>query len=250
MYTTEMRTTQHRCPNCYTTCPTQKIFNLHTTMCKFIHTSSYEHSIDKYYTNIELPSQESMIHYLFHLTHKYQELEQKMTKLQQSIIPLRKKQIGEYLKQLPAPDQSYFDWIQTIEITDEALETVFKHDLKTAIKNVLESILSKPQDEQLPISAFSQKPNTFYLYDNTKEWRQMSADEFVKCIEKIEHKFLRKYASWVTEHYDELHVSQQAEEKKMVYMAKVNGVKQPNRISELKKWLYSMLAVQLQKYIV
>jgi len=248
MYNNEMKTHPHRCSNCYTTLPTKKIFDLHTTMCKFIHTSAHEHSIDRYYTEMELPSQEAMAHYLFHLTHKYKELEEKMAKLQQFVIPQRRKTIQEYLEQLPQPHQSFKEWIQQIEITDEALELLFKTELKTAIKNVLDPLIASL--EHPPFRAFTQKPNTFYLYDKEQEWRLMTTEEFIKTIEKIEHKFLRKYSSWVNEHRDELHATQQAEEKNIIYMAKVNGVKQTPRAPEIKKWWYSKIAVSLTKYTV
>ena len=236
---------KHRCPDCYTTMPTKKIFDLHTTMCKFIHTSSYEHTIDKYYTDMELPSQEAMAHYLFHLTHKYQELEQKMAKLQKCVIPQRRKTIQEYLEQLAPPTQPFQEWLQQIKITDEALEILFKTDLKTAIKHVLDPFLF-----EIPLRAFSQKPNTFYLYDKQQEWHLMTSDEFSKMIDKIEHKFLRKYTTWATENSEELSKTQQAQERNIIYMSKVNGVKQSPRAPDIKKWLYSKIAVSLTQVTV
>jgi len=240
--TTEMK---HRCPDCYTTMPTKKIFDLHTTMCKFIHTSGYEHSIDKYYTDMELPSQEAMAHYLFHLTHKYQELEQKMAKLQKCVIPQRRRTIQEYLEQLAPPTYTFQEWLQKIEITEEALELLFKTELRTAIKHVIDPLLT-----EIPLLAFSQKPNTFYLYDKQQEWHLMTTEEFSKMVEKIEHKFLRKYTCWANEHSEELGKTQQAQERNIMYMAKVNGVRQQPRAPDIKKWLYSKIAVSLTQVTV
>lgn len=251
MYTTEdMRNTEkYRCSQCYTTCPTQKIFELHSTMCKFIHTSQYENTIDRFYNKMEIPSQEAQIHYIFHLTKKYEELEQKIAKIQKSIVPLCRRQVGEYLESLPAPDQSYSDWCKSIEITNESLEYLLKTDLKTGIKSVLENLAN---DQEIPLRAFTQKSNIFYLYDED-EWRTMTAPEFVKLIEKLEHKFLRKYMLWANEHYDELHLTPQAEEKAILYMAKVNGVKQgtsESRSSDIKRWLFTKIALSLKQVIV
>jgi hypothetical protein len=185
---------------------------------------------------MELPSQEAMVHYLFHLTHKYQELEQKMAKLQQSMFPYRRKTIQEILEQLPTPSSPFSQWWQSIEITDDVLEMLFKSDLKTGIKQILEPLLTDLT--QIPIRAFSQKPNTFYLYDNEK-WSQMTSEEFSKYIHNLEHKFLKKYMVWVNEHREELQATPQGEEKKVRYMAKVNGLKQPPRAPEIKKWLFA-----------
>ena len=249
MYTTtEMRTpAQYRCSQCYTNCPTQKIFQLHTTMCKFIHTSSYERTIDQFYTKMEVPSQEAMAQYIFHLTHKYQELEDKLNKLQHSVIQTRRKSINEYLEQLSPPDQCFSEWASSIEIPDNALDILFKTDLKSGTRFVIDTLF---EDKDPPIRAFSQKQNTFYLYDKTSEWRAMTGEEFTKWIEKIEHKFLKKFNNWIKENQDEMYTTPQGQDKIVCYMAKVNGMKQPNRVSDIKKWLYSKIAVSLKQVVV
>jgi hypothetical protein len=40
------------------------------------------------------------------------------------------------------------------------------------------------------------------------------------------------------------------QEKIVFYMAKVNGIKQPNRLCEIKKWLYSKISMSLTKIII
>jgi hypothetical protein len=192
---------------------------------------------------MEIPSQKAQFRYIVQLTKKIEELEQKLSKIQKTIIPLCRRQVGEYLETLPAPEYTYSAWCQSIQITDEALEQVIKTDLKTGIKMVLENAL-----EAIPIQAFTQKSNILYLYDND-EWRTMTAPEFVKLIEKIQHKFLRKYMLWSNEHREEL----TGEDKAIFCMAKVNGLKQgtiESRSSEIKKWLFSKIAVSLKQVVV
>ena len=245
---TNMRSSQHRCQRCYTICPNKSTLNHHTSMCNFIHISSKEHAIDNYFNNIELPSQEAMAHYIFTLSRKYDELEQKLAKLQKQVIPMRRKQINEYLEELPPPKKTFPEWSQSIQISDESLEILFNNDLKTAIKHVLENI-----DEHSPIRAFSQKPNIFYLYDTASEWRQMNPEEFTKFIEKLEFKFSKKYTEWSRKHQAEIESNEKSQQQALDYMAKVNGVRQgapAHRINEIKKWLYSNLAVSLKQFVI
>ena len=252
MYSTEedMRThsASYKCSRCYTTCPTNKIYELHTTMCKFIHNSQYENSIDRYYTEMETPSQTAQFQYIIHLTQKLEDMEKKIAKLQQSVLPLCRKQVGEYLETLPVPAKSFQEWSQSISISTDHLERVLKTELKTGVKNILEDIV-----EDGPIRAFTQKPNKFYLYDNEGDWRLMTSEEFVKFIGRLEHKCLRKYMEWAMEHQAELTDSPQGEELGMLYMAKLNGVKQGSveqRAGEVKKWLFSKIAVSLKQVVV
>ena len=191
MYTTEeMRNPgQYRCARCYTDCPTKQVFTTHSEVCNFIHASRYDHSIDSYFSQLEIPSQKAQFQYIIHLTKKIEDLEQKMAKIQKSIVPLCRRQVSEYLEHLPPPEQTYTEWNQSIRITDQILENVLKTDLKSGIKSVLENLL---EDQDIPIRAFTQKSNIFYLYDNN-EWRTMTAPEFAKLVKTIENKFLKKY---------------------------------------------------------
>jgi hypothetical protein len=192
---------------------------------------------------MEIPSQKAQFRYIVQLTKKIEELEQKLTKIHKTIIPLCRRQVSEYLESLPAPEYTYSDWCKSIQISDEALEQVIKTDLRTGIKMVLENIV-----DEIPIRAFTQKSNILYLYDND-EWRTMTAPEFVKLIQKIQHKFLRKYMLWSTENPNEL----AGEDRAIFCMAKVNGLKQgtiESRSSDIKKWLFSKIAVSLKQVVV
>ena len=247
MYEEEMRVSSEplKCPHCRTSFPTKSILKHHTGICNFIHTSAYEHTIDRYYNPLELPSQESMVHYMIHLTTKYQELEQKFAKLQSSIITTRRKTIQEYLEQLTPPDKTFTEWTNSIEITQNALEIVFQNDLKSGIQQVLDIPTSN-----LPIRAFSQKPNIFYLYDTDSEWRQMNADEFTKFVNKLERKIQRKHEEWVQEHRRENNTSEKAQNEAMAKMAKVHGFGERPRAPFIKKWLYTQLAVSIKQYVI
>lgn len=235
----------YKCSQCNTKCPTKTIFDHHTSVCKFIHTSCIENSIERYYREIDIPTHEAMVHYIFNLTRKYDELEEKVIKLQKSVISTRRKSIQEYLEELETPQQNFTIWANSIDITDEGLDILFKSDLKSAVKELLNILF---EDSDTPIRAFTQKLNTFYLYDKSSEWRLMTSEEFIKFIEKIEHKFLKKFSIWMKE--KENNENSITQEKIVFYMAKVNGIKQPNRLCEIKKWLYSKISMSLTKIII
>jgi len=246
MYTIdEMRNpSQYRCSRCHSNF-TKKEFDDHSEVCKALSLLRNDHSIDTYFSNLEIPSQKAQFRYIVQLTKKIEKLEEKLTKIQKTIIPLCRRQVSEYLESLPAPEYTYSEWCKSIQISDEALEQVIKTDLKTGIKTVLENII-----EDIPIRAFTQKLNILYLYDND-EWRTMTAQEFVKLVEKIQHKFLRKYMLWTNENRDELATAD--EDRTIFCMAKVNGLKQgtiESRSLDIKKWLFSKIAVSLKQVVV
>jgi len=256
MYTTDedyMRT-NYKCANCCASCPNKYTFDLHKVMCNIIHKSQYENSLDKFFSQSSTPSPEAQFHYIFHLNKKVEELENKMAKLQKTIVPLCRRQVSEYLETLEPPEKIYSEWLQSIEISDEVLEHILKTDLKTGIKQLFEDIFpNESVENNSPIRAFTQKPNIFYLYDTNAEWRKMTTEEFTKFIGRVEHKCLRKYLVWSNLNREHLTGSPQAEERAVLYMGKVNGVKQGSveqRASDIKKWLFSKMAVSLKQVVV
>lgn len=233
---------KYKCGSCNTSWHTKKTFDLHSSMCKLIH--SKEHEIDKEFNRMEIPSQSAMFHYILHLTNKYETLEKKIAKLQQNTTRLRRKHIAEYIETLERPKRDYKTWLQSIEITDKHLDKLFETDIQECIKQIICDTLP----EYPPICAFTQKQLTFYIYDEDK-WRAMAIEEFQKFVMQISHKILRTYTKWAKEHYDELHANAKAEEQAMIKMTKANGMGRPleSRTSTIKKWLFSKLAVSLNQ---
>jgi len=233
-----MKSAKHKCPNCNTTWQTKKTFDMHTSVCGMIHTSAKEHEINRDYDKMELPSQKAMFHYLVQLTQRFDDMEKKLAKIQQNTFVLRRKNIAEYLKTLPKPQDTYTQWLNSIEITEPNLKRLFETDLEECIKIVIDT-------DRIPLRAFAQKPSTFYLYDEAENgWREFSKEEFVRMVSSISHKILKAYMKWAKEHQEELTATPKAEEQSMIYMSKANGFNRSSdsRASNVKKWLYGKIS--------
>ena len=234
---------KHTCGNCHTSWNTKQTFELHKNMCNFIHTTSKERAIDDDYHKMALPSHEAMFHYILHLTNKYQQLDEKVAKLQKSTTSVRRKHIADYIATLQKPDLTYAAWLETVEVTNDHLDNLFVGNLNSCIKGVLETYM---KTENMPIIAFYQKPNYFYLYD--VEWRLMTQDEVRKMVSVISHRVLKKYVKWAHENKHKLEGSPKAEELAMIYMSKANGLNSSieSRVLDIKKWLFARINVSLK----
>ena len=228
----------HRCNNCNTKYNTKKTYDLHASMCDLIHSSTKERDIDR---DIQMPSQLAMFQYIIHLTNKYEELEKKLAKIQSSTTTLRRKHIHEYLKNISPPKMEFSQWLAEIEVTYDHLQIVFDKNLEECIKEILSPFLS-----ELPIRAFVQNKTVFYMYDQN-DWRQMTAEEMNSFVTSISRKVLRTYTRWSKENYDDMHSTIKMQELGMLYMSKINGMDKSAdaRISTIKKWLFSKIAVSL-----
>lgn len=239
MYTVnKMSKGKYTCTMCNKHCSTKSLLDQHQTFCIFIHTSSKEQS----QSNIQIPSQEIMFQYIIHLTKKYEQLEQKISKIEKSTTNIRKKHINDYIASLKEPTLSYSQWLNKIEITQGHLDKLFSGDLKMCIKNVLEDVLH----DGVPLLAFQQKQNIIYIFDT--KWRIITNEEFSKLISIISHRILKKYMSWANDHKEQLESNSKMQELSMIYMSKANGLNCniDTCSSDIKKWLFTKISISMK----
>jgi hypothetical protein len=188
---------------------------------------------------MKLPSQDIMFQYIIHLTEKYEQLEQKILKLERSTYILKKTNINDYLKTLKYPMFSYSEWMSKIEVSEQDLEKLFEYDIKMCIKSILEDVF----DSDTPLIAFKEKQNSFYIFDTS--WRLMTTDEFSLLVRVISHRILKKYMAWANENRDYLEANPKNQELSMIYMSKANGLNcnTEQTMRDIKKWLFSKICV-------
>lgn len=230
-----MTSNKYNCKQCNKNYSKKTLLDQHQPFCVFIHTSAKEHEN----SSIQLPSQETMFHYIIHLTKKYDQLEQKLAKIEKTAIIHRKTHITDYLKTIKSPLFTYSEWLNKIEVSNEDLEKLFEFDIKTCIKSILEDVL----DSDMPLTAFQEKQNVIYVFDT--KWRLMTTEEFSRLISILSHRILKKYTCWANEHREHLESNSTNQELAMIYMSKANGLNcnLEHTASEIKKWIFSRISI-------
>jgi hypothetical protein len=209
-------------------------YDEHKYICEFIHTSKRDQR-----RPLQLPSKEVMFNYIIDLTKKYENLEDKIMKIEHMLIYNKTKHITIHLKSVPPPKDTFENWMKTININYAHLEKLFEYNIISCIQSALEDKLN----ENTPIYAVEDKQNTLYLYDDTeKTWRLMSQDEFAKWMNTMGQRVLKTYLEWAQENRD--YLESKDEDIKMVYLSKANGLncKKERLYKEMKQWLYIKLA--------
>ena len=227
-----MSRAKYTCEQCNKQYSRKSSLDQHTPFCKFIHTPAKDRA-----NIVQIPSQEVMFQYMIHLTQKYEQLEQKLAKIEMATGRIKKTTIEDTLRTMAKPVLTYNEWLNQLEITDDNLQKLFDYDLKICIKSVLEDAL----DEDNPFTAFQEKPNIIYIYD--EKWRMITAEEFSKLISVISHRILKKYMSWANENREKIDGNTKFQELAMSYMSKANGLNcnlgQVN--IDAKKWMFSKM---------
>ena len=174
------------------------------------------------------------------------------------------------------PKMHFCSWFRNIIITREILLGVFENDLNDGIKNAILHDMrpsKKSASKILPIQAFVQKPNCFYIYDyltpkndkvatsysdtdtdNIKpepKWTVIPNDYIEKMVSHISFKILAEFLVWQDENRTKIKKSENMQNDEINYMTKINGYGTTieKRSIEIKKWLFGIIAQDIQPMI-
>ena len=241
---------RYTCDFCTIKKRTKDALARHVSLCKFIHTSAKEHSINED-LHEAVPSQQILLQYILDLTEKYERLEQKMDKIYKSSYQQKRQNFNEYLNILSHDGISYTLWLNSLVITEEHLDILFKNDLRECIKAVLKTSVDVGT---IPFKAFIQRQNGLFVYNDTPEnigiykWRLITIDEFKKIVLILSQRVMRKFTEWQIKNQTEIEISEKLRELQNLYMHKANGGNSSleSRTTEIRKWFISHIQVSLK----
>lgn len=229
------------CSICLTQKHTKSAFNEHFAWCSRIHTSNKENiaEIDAHEKPLSIQQLSILIR---QLACENDVLKKEISKLKQNGNIQRRRMIDEWLEMdINRPSHTYSEWLKTIIAKREYVLIAMKSDLRDGIKACLENAFT----EKMPIRAFTQKPNTLYIYDIMEEgskpkWRIISTIEMNKMILILSHRFLNEYMNWEDENADEIENDESLKKKQIDYLTNVNGGKitMDTRINDIKRWIF------------
>jgi hypothetical protein len=190
-------------------------------------------------------------------------LEHEVRSLKGTISTKRRKEVVEYLNHIACPGITFKEWVSSQIIENHHLERVYEYNLTEGIKICIQEALdrnlsvSKNKYENIPISAFEQKPNVFYIYDCSgggvsTQWKRMDNEIFERWINTLSHRFLQYFIDKQSDNLDTL--TEKDKEDNILHMIKVNGGRNPHienekRIVELRKWLFSKIHIHCSSMV-
>ena len=257
-----------QCKYCFQKWQKRENMEKHAIMCGFWHKSSKIHEDDYDST----PTISELFKVVKEFAYKCEKLQKRVDQLENRQFTRQKKQILDYLQERPATS-SAIELFRAFSISRTHLEIVFEDDLSAGIKGCIKTHLQGPA---LPICAFTQKPNTLYVFapesaeSSIAKWHIMTNAELDKLISILSFKFLQAFVVWKkencpqveTEHIYELGddeqsnshnnaVNEQIKQQQQTYMIKINGqrVNEDKRRNDIKQMLYTYLQKPLPNVI-
>ena len=248
------------CGKCYKTIVN---LNKHILLCEVVNRCvNKPGTIDKS-INENLPSQETMYKIIESLAMKYNKLEEKMEQLQKWVDKKKKKiNIIEWLNENDkiCPLYDFDSIIDKLNITQTAVDFLFSNSFYDTVNEILSIYYnnhnnnSNQENKTIPLFAFNQKANLIYVFnknDAQSLWKELSKDQLVDFLDKIQTKITRCLKEWKKINEDKVRNDNKYSELYSKTIIKIMDVKFNNEttVTRYKSLLYNKIKVDMKNLI-
>jgi hypothetical protein len=185
------------CNHCGNQYKTKTNLNKHIVLCGFLYNARNKPNYAE--EQETLPTPKIMYQLLLDLAIKYNSLEDKMTDINKWVAKKKKKfNVIDWLNTTVAPLYPFDNLHEHITITPSHVEFIFKNSFYETFNCIISTMIDN-NDGILPIYAFIQKPNSFYIWDNT-QWIELTRDKLIRFLNILQHKMSKGLFEWKTNH--------------------------------------------------
>jgi hypothetical protein len=193
----------------------------HVLLCELIDSSKKrKHSLSR--TDDEddtpTPSNKKLYKMLQELNYRYNKLEKHVEEMKQYVVK-KKKQVNivDWLNNNLTPSYLFQDLSSKIIVTDKIIDFMLHNSFNDTIDELLKHTLYNNTEEQkqssIPMFAFIQKPNSFYVYDKNKEeekeklnvWQELTRENMIRWLNIIQLKISKQFSEWKKKRQEEIH---------------------------------------------
>lgn len=245
--------TKYSCKYCKTSYKEKFNFDRHIGFCEFSFKSTKEieneiEAFDKCPTIVQL------FGYVKELSVRVIKLEKENALLKQFASKQRKRiDVLDWLNNRYdyIPEIDFTAWMTSIPV-EAYLEQVFEYDLLTALLKCFDA--SFDNLDKLPVRAFCQKTNMFYIYDKQEEkycWQLISNKQLDKWFSFLAQKMVAEFKKWYDSNKARIDADDQSREQYYENFQKVLGGKMcdSTRNQRLRQACYTKLKQNLKSVV-
>ena len=204
----------------------------------------------------DLPSQRKMYHLLLELGSKFNRLEEKVDELNSWVIKKKKKiDVIEWLNLNMQPNIIFDELISKINITQEDIDYLCEgsNSFSDTLNQIFSRNIYNYSENEYPIFAFDQKPNTFYIYENNEtKWILLNKEKMVKFLNKIYMKLFCLYRDYKKNNTDRINKDDRFSnlcDKLSIKMTKDVQLEQELYFNKIKNKMYSSMKIDMKGLI-
>lgn len=237
------------CPCCLRIYKSKVYYDRHVSACELLQKSTMRRN-DETESTAEIPDTRKLYEMIMSLAMKNKALEEKVEELTKYVAVKKKKlHVKDWLNQNYSNVESFDSFMSKKSLTENDYKDVCMYDYLEGVLMILKKMFPVESDNSLPIRAFDQKDNTFFV-KNDDEWNTMSTTELEGLIASISKQLMTMFVAWQEANKHRLSQDSYTEE----YMDTLQKMLGSNYSSDavivkIKKNLYKHLKTNLKSVI-
>ena len=239
-----------KCPYCTKEYSRKSSLDKHVLLCDFLQKSKKEKELDIQETE-NLPSYKELVMIVQELAVKNKKLEEKMVHLEKWVETKKKKiNVKQWLNQNVNPSSSFTEWCQQIQVTQHHLHYLFESTIHETVNRIM-SDYKREQQSIIPVYAFDQKNNVFYICAENREWTEMTNANFSSMLIKMQQRLLQEMDKWRTQNIQQINANEKLGDlynKTIMKLMNINSA-QDGTMTKIKTNFYQSLKVDLKNLI-
>jgi len=187
--------TTFNCPNCNRVYKRKIFYDRHISACELLQKSKQDRTDDIERCS-DTPSLRSLYEMMISLATRNEALERKVDELTKC-VSIKKKQMNvvDWLDNIYKNVPTYSKYIEENTVSPEDMELLWKYDYIEGIIHILRNWFPIENENNLPIRAFDQKDNTFFI--NTESgWKVMNTSQLENLIGRIGKEIMNHFVIW------------------------------------------------------
>jgi hypothetical protein len=196
-------------------------FNKHIILCEIIYKANRsvtsKTTIETEEVNAELPSPKQMYQMLLELAIKYNTLETKIELMGKWVDKTKKKiNILDWLNNNSnlKPSNIFENLANSINILESDINLLFNNTFYDLLNEIFLRHIYDKNESDISLFALIQKPNTIYVYSNSKsdielEWIEVSREKLIYFLNIVHFKIVKSLLEWLKRNQDKVNSSDQ-----------------------------------------
>lgn len=220
-----MNTTKHTCSYCGKYYTRKNAYSRHIILCEINSKSKHVLECEREEEVIP-PTNLQLYRIIEELAMKCNKMEAEIGTLKRQVETKTKKiNIVEWLGKTSRNTDVVTEWINSFEVTEKDVETLFDKNIFETINKILLNHLENIEEVNkmhLPVFCSSYHVNTLYVYDklnkdenefNSEGWKKCSKDDFMLIIKHLHRNIIKAMNAWRVKYDKEIKTNEKVEEK-------------------------------------
>ena len=185
----------YSCQHCGREYKIKTYFTRHVATCQILNKTSKELRDDEE-CMADTPNIRDLYDIILEMNTQITTLKKKVKLLEKTHQTKQQKiKIVDWLREQSVPNITWDVWVENLLFTQGNLENVFQKDIVCAIYLCIRDDYEKKEDNNIPMRAFEQKPNSLFIY-NSDGWVEINAKDIDNSICKIHKKCMQEFLRW------------------------------------------------------